>query len=134
MSAFRRVRCCAAALLFLACRTPSARTDHPEVADRPAVIVNPTPESRAALETAVRSALHGVPVTLGEEALTGSNILVVDRLRRRGPNGLPLGGRDLGPGERFELVKNGPDCVLIRHRTRERFTLPGTQCEQIAAP
>jgi hypothetical protein len=120
----RAGRALATALLALAgCRTAGAQKD------LPAVIVNPTAESREALSRAVSATLGGAPVTLADDALTARSDLVVERARVRDPRGLPANGRELGAPERFRLVKSGGDCVLVRERGGERATLPATACE-----
>ncbi|HYZ88056.1 MAG TPA: hypothetical protein VE620_02055 [Myxococcales bacterium] len=96
--------------------------------DVPAVVTNPTPESRAELARAVSAALGGAKVTLAEDALTRESTLVVERTRRRDPNGLLANGRDLGKPDRFRLVKNGPGCVLVHENSGRRFALVQTPC------
>jgi len=107
---------CAAALLSAAAQ------------DRPALIVNPTPEGRTALLEAVRSALGGAQVALAEDALTHESVLVIERTARRDPAGRRLQGRELGTPERFRLVKSGSACVLIHERTGRRIPLDHTEC------
>jgi hypothetical protein len=97
----------------------------PEV---PAVIVQPTAESRAALASTLRQAFHGAPVTLADDALTTTNVLIIERVPVRDENGLPIDGRERGTPERFELVKSGESCVLLQQRTGKRFVLANTQC------
>ena len=121
-----RAALCACALVSLvACRTASAR---PDVA---AVVAEPGAESRAELATAIGAALGGVPVTLSDDALTRESTLIVERARQRDPSGLPAQGRERGVPERFRLVKNGADCVLIHERTGQRFTLRETTCAPV---
>jgi len=110
---------------LVACRTASAR---PDVA---AVVAEPGAESRAELAAAVGAALGGVPVTLSDDALTRESTLIVERARQRDPSGLPAQGRERGVPERFRLVKNGADCVLIHERTGQRFTLRETTCAPV---
>jgi len=110
---------------LVACRTASAR---PDVA---AVVAEPGAESRAELATAIGAALGGVPVTLSDDALTRESTLIVERARQRDPSGLPAQGRERGVPERFRLVKNGADCVLIHERTGQRFTLRETTCAPV---
>ena len=110
---------------LVACRTASAR---PDVA---AVVAEPGAESRAELAAAVGAALGGVPVRLSDDALTRESTLIVERARQRDPSGLPAQGRERGVPERFRLVKNGADCVLIHERTGQRFTLRETTCAPV---
>lgn len=110
----------AALLSVLACRTLQAET--------PAVIIDPTAQSRVALRRAVSTALNGAPVTVADDALMHESVLVIDRASRRDPSGLPLNGRDLGMPERFRLMKGGAQCVLVHERSGRRFTLTATTC------
>ena len=120
----RDVRCVVIVGLasFSACRTVHSRPDVP------ALIVNPTPQSRAALSHGVSAALGGAPVTLADDALTRASMLVVEHARLHDPSGLPANGRQLGAPERFQLVKSGAECVLVHERTGRRFALAATDC------
>ena len=121
------LRTCARAALLLAagCRTVSARQD---VA---AVISEPSARSHSKLVGAVSAALNGATVTLSDDALTRDSTLIVERTRHRDANGLPINGRDLGAPERFHLVKNGTECVLVHENTGRRFALSQTACAAI---
>jgi hypothetical protein len=94
----------------------------------PAVIDNPTDQSRAALVAAVSAALDGTAVTLADDALIREDVLVVERARPRDARGIPFGGRDLGQPEHFRLVKVGAECVLVHERTGARQALASTRC------
>jgi len=87
--------------------------------DVPAVIANPTGESRAQLARAVSGALNGAPVRLADDALTKDSLLIIEG---------PHTGRDLGKPEHFRLVKSGRDCVLVHERSGTRTTLASTTC------
>jgi hypothetical protein len=100
----------------------------PPAPEVPAVITSPTPESRAELRHVVSQALHGAPLTLADDALTGESTLIVERGRARGPDGTPLQGRDRGRPERFRLVKDGSRCVLVHDGSGHRFTLSSAIC------
>lgn len=122
----------ASLLVGVACRSgppqanePSAAPDAREV---PAVIVEPSDASRAALAAAVSAALHGAQVTLADDALTRSSTLTVERGQLRDPAGLPVTGRELGPPERFQLVERGGACVLVHERTGRATVLESTRC------
>jgi hypothetical protein len=108
-----------------ACRTVQARQD------TPAVISEPTTQTHAELVQAVSAALGGATVTLADDALTRDSTLVLERTRRLDPNGLPVNGRDLGSPERFRLVKNGAECVLVHENSGRRFALAQTACAAI---
>ncbi len=110
-----------AALLASACRTAPPRPE------RPAVIVDPTPRSRAALGAAVSAAV-GAPVTLADDALTGSSALVIEPAHPRDASGLPLQGRETRMPERFRLVASDGRCILVHERTGKRYPLADTAC------
>jgi len=123
MKPFLRACAGAGALLSLgACRAAPVRQE------LPAVIAEPSSRSRAELAGAVSAALHGVPVTLADDALTRESTLVLERARRRDESGLPVQGRDTGIPERFRLVKSGAECVLVHEGSGRRFTLQAASC------
>lgn len=106
------------------CATSSSR-------DVPALIVKPTPQSRAELTLAVQRALHSEPILLADDALTRSSLLPIDRIPRRDSRGRLLNGLEIGrKPEVFRLVKNGNSCVLIHDDVDQlRQTLTGTRCK-----
>ena len=112
----------AGALTLAACVTTSGRRD------LPAVLTNPTAQTRADLARAVSGALHGAPITLADDALTRDSTLIIERAQARAPDGVPLSGRETGRPERFRLVKSGSRCVLVHERTGERWTLQAATC------
>src|SRR5437773_2672473 len=67
----------AAMLGLAACATAAGRPD------LPAVLTNPTAESRAELARRVSGALHGAPITIADDALTRDSTLIVERARPR---------------------------------------------------
>jgi hypothetical protein len=91
-------------------------------------LTNPTTKSRAELLQAVREALRGAPVTLAADALTRESTLIVERTRRRGPDGTLLDGRDRGRPERFRLVENGSRCLLVHEGSGHRYPLTSAHC------
>jgi hypothetical protein len=102
-----------------------ARPGPPDV---PAVLVNPTAESRAELARVVSGALNGAPVTLADDALVHDDTLVIERAPHRDASGRPLDGRETGRPEHFRLVRNDTRCVLIQQRTGRRWTLASATC------
>jgi hypothetical protein len=96
--------------------------------ERPARIVKPSAESRAELRRVVSDMLFGAEVTLADDALTDSSVLIVERNRIRNLDNPPLSGRDLGKPERFQLVTTGKQCVLIYESDRARHELLETEC------
>ena len=125
MRLFGRIAQLAVLLSTGACRTAQARPD------LPAVITEPTSQTRTELVEAVSSALGGARVMLSDDALARDSTLLVERNRRLDPNGLPVNGRDLGRPETFRLVKNGADCVLVHENSGRRFPLSQTACAAI---
>ena len=93
--------------------------------------MDPTPESRAALSRAVSEALNGAKVKLAADALTKTDVLIIEREQALDPAGHPLNGRERETPEQFQLVKSGDQCVLIHRRTERRFTLAGVACSAL---
>ncbi len=113
----------AAAAHLAGCRTPQPG------ADLPAVVVNPTPESRAELVRAISAALDGATVMLADDAFTTESGLAIERPPLRDPNGLLAQGRERAVPEQLRLVKSGAQCVLVHQRTGRRYPLSGVACE-----
>ncbi len=109
-------------LLSPACETLSAQRD------LPALITNPTPQSRAELLRTVSEAVNGASVTLAEDALTHDSTLILEHAEPRDERGLPLSGRVTGKPEQFRLVKRGSHCELVHQRTGKRWMLTSTTC------
>ena len=109
-------------LALAACARLSGRRD------LPAVLTNPTAESRAELVRAVSGALHGAPITIADDALTRDSTLIIERAPPRDARGVPLSGREVGKPEHFRLVRNGSHCVLVHERTGKRRTLKAATC------
>ena len=111
-----------AAGLLVSCASPGAATKPlpPPEEGEPAVIVEPTARSRAALLQAVTDLLDGVQPLLAEDALTKESTLLVERRH--------LEGRDRGRPERFVLLQAGARCVLVRESTGQRAVLVETKC------
>jgi len=86
----------------------------------PAIIVNVTPESRASLSKAVSEALNGAPVKLAADALTKTDVLIIEREQARDPNGQMLNGREREMPEHFQLVKSADQCVLVHRLSDQR--------------
>ena len=97
----------------------------------PAVITNPSAATHAELTRIVSRALHMPSVTLAADALTGDSTLIVERSPVRGPDGLPLNGRETGRPEHFRLVKNGSRCVLVHEGSDERWPLSAVSCKPV---
>jgi hypothetical protein len=115
-------------LSLAACASMSGRRDVP------AVLTNPTAESRAELVRTVSGTLHGAPITLADDALTRDSTLIIERTPRRSADGVPLSGRETGRPEHFRLVKNGSRCVLVHEGTGKRRTLKAATCSPVPSP
>jgi hypothetical protein len=97
-----------------------------------AVIVNPSDAGRCELARVVRAAL-GAPVTLADDALTSSSMLIIEPADPRDDSGRPLNGRRLDRPETFELFTRRSRCVLVQMRTGRRWTLRHAACRSIAS-
>ena len=94
----------------------------------PARVVEPDAASRAELHGIVRTALGGREVVLAPDALTTESLLLIEPAPPRGIDAPPATGRQLGRPERFRLVRDGPQCVLIQDSTGLRWLLLDTRC------
>ncbi len=119
------LRTAAALAAGVALITPAA---WPATRELPALVTHPTAASRAELLRVVRRALNGASVQIADDALTGDNVLLIERARHRDSEGRLLDGREKGRPERFRLVKAGSRCVLVHERTGRRWKLAKTTC------
>jgi hypothetical protein len=110
----------------------AARAAASESGGLPAVLVNPTTESRAELARTVSGALHGARIAIADDALTRDSTLIIDRTEPRTADGVPLSGRRTGRPEHFRLVKEGSRCVVVHERTGRRWTLKAATCSPFA--
>jgi hypothetical protein len=99
-------------------------------ADQPAIISSANDASRADLQRAVNSALN-TDVALAADALTDTDILIIERSQAQRIGGLPADGRMMDLPVQFRLVLRDGDCVLIDQRNNSRYALPGTTCNPI---
>jgi hypothetical protein len=120
--------CCAGAALTACKAAAPVPYESSLQGDVPAVIVNPTAESRAELQQAVSQMLSGVDVLLAAEALTKSSTLTIERKRSGSLENPPLSGRDLGTPERFHLLLTGTGCVLVHESDQSTVPLKQTDC------
>lgn len=96
-------------------------------ANQPAIIVEPTDASRAALQAAVNEWLDS-DVQLADSALTETSFLFVERRMPRSIDGAPAKGRNMEMPYRFTLLTNGKECVLVDERDGSRRLLKDTKC------
>ena len=96
-------------------------------ADQAAVIANPDAASRAALQQTVNTALHTV-VTLADDALTDTSVLIVERKIPQSIEGSPAQGRNMEMPIQFRLVTDGTNCILVDQRDESRHILADTRC------
>lgn len=103
------------------CQSGSAR------GEMPARIIDPTPESRAELETVVSGALGG-EVTLADNALTTDSRLIVERKVHRDVQHGRIMGRDPGQPDQFRLIKQGERCMLVHVGSGRQWELKQARC------
>ena len=126
-NASRVIALAALAVTFAACKNVA-----PDV-DQAAVIVNPDAASRAVLQATVNAALH-TDVTLADDALTETSILVIEQKVPQSIEGSPAQGRTMEMPIQFRLVANGSECILIDQRDMTRTVLPDTACSLASNP
>jgi hypothetical protein len=114
-------------LLIAGCRSEGV-ADEPT----PALLKDPDAQTRAELRRTVSAALGGAAVTLADDALTGTSLLVIERRRHVDAQGRRIMGRDLGTSDRFMLFLQDGRCYLEHLGQEQRWPLPAAEC--VAAP
>jgi hypothetical protein len=95
--------------------------------DVPAVITDPSAESRAALQSAIAASLN-TEVIIADDALTKASALIIQRNPPQTMQQRPALGRNMDPPIRFDLVLDGSQCILIDTRDETRHLLEDTTC------
>ncbi len=103
----------------------------PNGVSRAGVMVDPTPAARSELTEVVSAALGGVPITLADDALTASSVLVIERSLPRGLDVPPVGGRNMETPVTFRLIAAGSRCVLENQGNGRRWTLRESRCRAL---
>jgi hypothetical protein len=115
-------------LALMLLTTTGCRSEAVVAEPTPARLAAPDAQTRAELQRVVSAALGGVEVTLSEQALTDSSLLIIERRRHVDPSGRRIMGRDMGTSDRFMLLKVGEECLLEHQGSGERWALAGAVC------
>jgi 2-polyprenyl-6-methoxyphenol hydroxylase-like FAD-dependent oxidoreductase len=119
------------ALVALLAALPAACQTATPPEERPALVISPTPESRAELAGLVSTAL-GAEVALAADAFTADSLLIVERVPHRDPRGVRIQGREAGTPHHFRLLLVGDACTLLHVGTGRRWPLTSTTCAPAA--
>lgn len=122
MKILRPISVTALWLMLSGCQTVDADND------RPARIVDPDAESRAALQEAVNEALS-TEVMLADDALTETSLLTIERWPAGTMDNPVPQGRILERPIQFQLVRNDGDCYLVKKSDSARYLLRDVDCE-----
>lgn len=96
-----------------------------------AILVQPTDATRAELQLVVARILNAPSVTVADDVLTGSSLMIIEKVRPRDARGVSLTGRDFDKPEQFRLLKIGDQCILNHVRTGVRELLRESRCEPV---
>ena len=97
--------------------------------EAPAVIIGSSESARAELVRVVGEALGSSDILIADDALTRESSLFIERRPARDATGQRLSGRDYDRPERFDLVKQDNQCVLVHASTQRRYELKDVRCE-----
>jgi uncharacterized lipoprotein YbaY len=112
----------AALLLLAGCQTINANDD------QPAVVVQPSDASRAALKQALSTIFGGEKITLADDALTRSSMLTLENNPPESADSEAALGRVVTRPYSFQLIKNQQGCFLVDLRVGQRHLLANTTC------
>ncbi len=111
---------------------PPAGSAGASPAGTPALLVQPSNAARQELHTAVARMMGVDSVAVASDALLYTSLMVIEKNRPRGADGVQLSGRDYDKPEQFRLIKLNQECALVKLRTGAREVLRECQC--IAEP
>ena len=118
-----RASLCTMAVSWLAACSTSAIQ-----ADVPALLTNASEDTQLEIEQSVSAALDGAKITIAADALTRSSILTIEQGMHRDIERPAELGRNLGRPEHFQLMVDGPQCVLVHQRTGLHWILRKAEC------
>ena len=116
------------ALLGVLC---SCRVESAARRDTPALLVKPDAAVIAELSRTVSTALGGRRVTLSPDALTKSNLLIVEPSIHRNLQGRMDSGRLTGRPEKFRLFLRGSRCVIVQDAGNFSAVLEKAHCKPL---
>jgi hypothetical protein len=105
-----------------ACSTPAVNSEYP------ALLTNPGPSTTLEIEQTISSAMEGAKVSIAEDALTTSSQLTIEQNMIRSIEQQPEMGRNLGRPDHFQLLIDGPQCVLVHEKTGLHWLLNTVEC------
>lgn len=126
----KKIICRSSVLLFVFLLSSCKQEILHGASDFPAILINTTPQSQIELNQIVSKALNGVPVTLADDALTQTSVLIIERARQPDFNNNRVLGRDLSMPEQFRLVINNGQCFLIHQENGQRYLLSQAVCQK----
>jgi hypothetical protein len=94
----------------------------------PALLTNPGFGTMQEIEQTVSAALNVTSVTLAEDVLTETSLLVIQHAPQYSIERPPELGRDLGRPYRFQLVTDGAQCTLMDMQSEQRWLLKSAKC------
>ena len=105
-----------------ACSTPAINPEYP------ALLTNTGPTTLLELEQTISSAMDGAKVTIAQDALTTSSQLTIEQSMIRSIEQQPEMGSNLGRPDQFQLLIDGPQCVLVHEKTGLHWLLNSVEC------
>lgn len=96
--------------------------------DVPALIIQPDEASRSALRSTLSEIFGGRDITLADDALTRTSMLVLEPTLRQKLDRRQSLGRVVTKPFIFRLVKHGDLCILVDLRDDKAYPLTDTRC------
>lgn len=118
-----RITCVVTCSLLLGCQSNDVDTYN-----GPAVLVNPDAMVVTQLHHAVSAALGGRHVTLAPDALTNSDLLIIQPAIHRSLQGRLASGRSTGRPAIFHLRLRDSRCVLVHDGSKYSMALKSARC------
>ena len=99
--------------------------------DVPAIVVSPSTESQADLQRVVSTALSRENVLMARDALTETDLLIIERKPHRSNSGQLLDDRSMAFPDHFRLILVDNRCMLLHVQTERRWLLENTRCRPL---
>ena len=120
-----------AVTLVAACQTP-ALTQAEMSNGSPALLSNPSLETRSELTEIISKAMNGRQTVLAPDVLTASPSLIIERAAHKSIYGNPMMGRRMDKPDHFSLSLSGKYCILTHQETGTHYALKYVKCKMIS--
>lgn len=96
----------------------------------PALLEQPSVDSRLSLETAVGDLFNSQPITLASDVFQNKSIVIIEPRQPKGNRGNLLDGRETREADTVSLLIVNRDCYVRHNQSGEIKLVPNISCKE----